>query len=174
MTRQKTELRRLNVMNRDGFVRTVGHVFEFSPWIAERTWNQHPFASLEQLHQKLVQTLQAANEEEKLKLIRAHPDLVGKMADAGNLTAESRSEQAAAGLDRLSPDDAEAFRAYNEMYRDQFGFPFIICARENKKDAILSAFPKRLKNSREKEIAAALDEIAKIARLRLIDAVQED
>ena len=174
MTRQKTELRRLNVMNRDGFVRTVGHVFELSPWIAERTWNQHPFASIEQLHQKLVQTMQAANEEEKLKLIRAHPDLVGKMADAGNLTPESRSEQAAAGLDRLSPDDVEAFRAYNEMYRDQFGFPFIICARENKKDAILSAFPKRLKNSREKEIATALDEIAKIARLRLIDSVQED
>ena len=174
MNRAKTELRRLNVMNRDGFVRVVGPVFEHSPWIAERTWNQHPFASIEQLHQKLVQTMQAANEEEKLGLIRAHPDLVGKMADAGNLTPESRSEQAAAGLDRLSPDEREAFRAYNEMYRDQFGFPFIICARENKKDAILSAFPRRLKNSREKEIAAALEEIAKIARLRLVDSVQED
>ena len=170
----KTPLRRLNVMNAHGFVRTLGHVFENSSWVAERAFQLHPFASIADLHEKLCHTLAAASEEEKLALIRAHPDLVGKMAQAGQLTPHSAAEQAAAGLDKLSPEEVESFQAYNDVYRETFGFPFVICARENKKEAILAAFPRRLKHTREREIDVAIEEICKIAHLRVLDAVSEE
>ena len=172
MIQHKTPLRKLNQMNAHGFARVVGHVFEHSPWVAERTFHLHPFKSVADVHEKLCQTMTAATDDEKLALIRAHPDLVGKIA-SGEITPESKAEQAAAGLDRLRPDEVEMFQSYNDAYQDQFSFPFIICARENKKAAILAAFPKRLKNTREKEIATALAEICKIAQLRLADAIEE-
>jgi len=173
MIPQKTPLRKLNLMNAHGFARVVGPVFEHSPWVAERAFAKHPFKSMDDLHAKLVETMKSASDTEKLALLRAHPDLVGRMAQPQQLTEESKREQAAAGLDRLSSDEREAFQTYNAAYHEQFGFPFIICAREHKKEAILTAFPKRLKNPREKETATALDEIAKIARLRLIDLIEE-
>ena len=173
MIAHKTPLKRLNMMNAHGFVRTIGHVFENSPWVAERAFHLHPFKTRDDLIDKLSQTVKSASEEEKVALIRAHPDLVGKIAQAGQLTPESRSEQAAAGLDRLSPDEIDSFQAYNDVYREQFDFPFVICARENKKDAILEAFPRRLKHNREREIQVAIEEICKIARLRVIDVVEE-
>jgi 2-oxo-4-hydroxy-4-carboxy-5-ureidoimidazoline decarboxylase len=108
-----------------------------------------------------------------MALIRAHPDLVGKLAREGKLTRESNSEQAAAGLDALSSSEIADFDRYNAEYREKFGFPFVICARENRKEAILEAFPRRLANSPETELATALAEIFKIARLRLADAVWE-
>jgi OHCU decarboxylase len=170
----KTQLRRLNMMNAHGFVRTIGPVFENSPWIAEKAFALHPFQDIADLHEKLCRTLREASDEQKLALIQAHPDLVGKMAQAGQLTPESKSEQAAAGLDRLSREEIDTFQAYNDVYREQFGFPFVICARENKKDAILAAFPLRLKHTREREIAVALEEICKIAKLRLLDLLTEE
>ena len=168
----KTPLKRLNQMNAHGFVRTIGHVFENSPWIAERAHPSHPFHSVAELHQKLCEIVNDATEDQKLALIRAHPDLVGRMAQ--QLTPESKSEQAAAGLDRLSQEDVEVFQAYNDVYKETFGFPFVICARENRKDAILAAFPRRLKHTRQREIDVAIEEICKIAHLRLLDAVAEE
>jgi len=109
-----------------------------------------------------------ASDEEKLCLIRAHPDLVGN----ATLTSESQTEQVAAGLGNLSAEEIVQFRRYNEQYRQKFGFPFVICARENKKDAILAAFPQRLKNSPQMEIETALREVFKIAELRLKDLVK--
>ena len=100
---------------------------------------------------------------------RAHPDLVGKLAREGKLTRASTAEQKAAGLTSLSADEVKQFEAYNAQYREKFGFPFVICARENKKGAILKAFPERLQNSAPQEMNTALSEIYKIARLRLID-----
>lgn len=170
----RTTLSRLNEMDESTFVATIGDVFEHSPWIAARTFPNRPFDSIASLHEKLVETIRVADESEKLSLIRAHPDLVGKMAREGGLTRESTSEQRAAGLAALSPHDVELFDGYNAAYRERFGFPFVICARENKKDAILAAFPMRLKNPREVEIDTALEEIYKIARLRLIDAIEEE
>lgn len=169
----KSTLAKLNQSDRDGFVAVCGPLFEHSPWIAERTFDRRPFASVDALHAELVKTMNAATSEEKIALIRAHPDLVGRAALAGTLTRESTGEQKAAGLGDLSADDIARFTDYNARYRDKFGFPFVICARENKKDAILAAFPVRLANDRDQEIATALAEIAKIARLRLIDAVLE-
>lgn len=168
-----TSLRKLNEMNRDDFVRICGRFFEHSPWIAERTWNRRPFTTREALHHAMCDTLAIATTDEKVGLIAAHPDLVGNAALAGTLTSESTAEQRAAGLGSLSAEEISQFSQFNSQYRKQFGFPFVICARENKKDAILSAFPIRLAHSREAEIAAALVEIEKIARLRLFDAISE-
>ena len=161
----------LDRLGRGEFVAAVGHVFEHSPWIAERAWERRPFADLEALHGALVAEMQAATAEEKLALVRAHPDLVGRAARAGTLTPSSTREQAGAGLDALSPEEIALFDRYNGEYRDRFGFPFVICARENRKESILRAFPERLRHSREQEIATALAEIAKIARFRLLDAI---
>jgi 2-oxo-4-hydroxy-4-carboxy-5-ureidoimidazoline decarboxylase len=163
---------RLNTMLRDDFVRFVGPVFEHSPWIAEAAWARRPFASMEVLHAALCEIVRAAGEEKQLALIRAHPDLVGKLALAGQLTKESTGEQASAGLDRLTAAEVELFQQNNAAYKTKFGFPFIICARLNKKEAILNGFKVRLQNSREQEIQAALGEIFKIAELRLRDLTQ--
>jgi len=163
----------LNSMTREEFVGVCGPFFEHSPWIADRAWLQRPFASADDLYEKLCAVVEAATPEEKLKLIRAHPDLVGRMARENGLTPESASEQAAAGLTSLSVDEIAVFERHNAEYTQRFGFPFVICARQNRKQAILDAFPRRLANSREEEIAAALAEIFKIARLRLADAIGE-
>ena len=169
----KESLTQLNEGDRDEFVRICGPLFEHSPWIAERTFANRPFASLDALHGALVQTMRRATIDEQVKLIASHPDLVGRLAREGKLTRESTTEQAAAGLTQLSHEETKKFERYNAEYRDKFGFPFVICARENKKEAILAAFPVRLKNTRDQEIDTALAEIAKIARLRLMDAVME-
>jgi len=159
----------LNAMDRVEFVRVVGPVFEHSPWVAARTEAQRPFSSRETLHAALVATVDKASDEEKVCLIRAHPDLIGD----DELTDSSKSEQASAGLQAATMDEAKQFREYNRQYRERFGFPFVICARLNKKEAIARAFPVRLRNSREQEIETALQEISKIAELRLKDLINE-
>ncbi len=161
----------LSAGSRDAFVGICGGFFEHSPWVAERAWESRPFASVADLHGKMCAAVREAGAEAQLALIRAHPDLVGRLAKEGRLTRDSTSEQAAAGLTALTADEVGAFERYNAAYRERFGFPFVICARENKKDAILAAFPIRLKNSAAREIATALGEIEKIARLRIEDAI---
>jgi len=165
----KLNLSQLNAFSREEFVRVVGPVFEHSPWIADETWPKRPFGNVAQLHDALCETVLAANEGKQLALIRAHPDLVGKLALTGQLTKESTGEQASAGLDRLTAEEVELFQTNNAAYKDKFSFPFVICARLNKKEAILNGFKMRLQNSREQEIQAALTEIFKIAELRLRD-----
>lgn len=163
------KLAELNAMDRVEFVRVVGPVFEHSPWVAARTENQRPFDSPHALHAALVATVARATDDEKLALIRAHPDLIG----GGDLTAASEAEQASAGLADATAEEAKQFREFNRQYRERFGFPFVICARLNKKEAIAQAFPVRLRNSREQEMQTALQEIAKIAKFRLEDLVSE-
>jgi OHCU decarboxylase len=170
---KKVALSRLNGLDRAGFTEICGPCFEGSPWIAERAWRPRPFASLDALQGALVGAMLEAAERERIALISAHPDLVGALAREGKLAAASRAEQEAAGLDRLGPEEIALFDSYNKAYREKFGFPFVICARENRKEAILSAFPSRLAHTREEEIEAALREIAAIARLRLLDRVEE-
>src|SRR5262249_38680631 len=149
--RNRYRVSELNALNREGFVVLVGPVFEHSPWIAEAAWSKRPFADLEQLRRALCETIQTAGQEKQLALIRAHPAPVGRAALAGELTSASTAEQASAGLDRLTADEVAAFQQSNRAYRDKFGFPFVICARLNKKQAILNAFPIRLEHSREEE-----------------------
>jgi allantoate deiminase len=167
------EISNLNLLTEAEFVEICGPIFEHSPWIAARACKSRPFSSISNLHETMCNVVTQSTPEERLSLINAHPDLVGHLAQQRVLTRESTREQAAAGFDTLTPDEIAAFGKYNADYRAKFGFPFIICARENKKDAILAAFPRRLLNSREKEIATALSEIYKIAQLRLADVFWE-
>ena len=113
----------------------------------------------------------ASDESQKLALIRAHPDLAGRAARAGTLTPASIREQSSGGLNQLSAEEAALFDRYNREYRERFGFPFVICARQNKKEAMLAGFERRLKNSLKQEIGTALAEIFKIAELRLHDVI---
>ena len=163
----------LNRLAPEEFVRVIGPVFEQSPWIAAEADAGRPFASIEQLRDALCEKVRAATEEKQLALIRSHPDLVGRAALAGTLTAESAREQAGAGLNQLTPAEILSFQRNNAAYWKKFGFPFVICARLNKKEAILAGFERRLPNAREQEIQTALEEIFKIAGLRLRDIVQD-
>jgi 2-oxo-4-hydroxy-4-carboxy-5-ureidoimidazoline decarboxylase len=172
MSQTTYTLAQLNSFSQEEFVRVVGPVFEHSPWIAQEVWDKRPFADLPQLHSELMAIVQKSSEEKQLKLIQAHPDLVGKMALAGSLTPESNREQASAGLSQLSAEEIASFQKNNQAYREKFGFPFVICARLNKKEAILKGFEVRLRNARAQEIQTALAEIGKIAELRLKDLVK--
>jgi 2-oxo-4-hydroxy-4-carboxy-5-ureidoimidazoline decarboxylase len=163
----------LNQLDAPEFVRVIGPVFEHSPWIAEATWAKRTFAGLPNLHRALRETVKTSGEEQQLALIRAHPDLAGKIALRGQLTKESSNEQASAGLNELSPAEIDLFQKQNAAYKNKFGFPFVICARLNQKEAILAGFELRLKNPRELEIKTALEEIFKIAELRLRDLIAD-
>jgi OHCU decarboxylase len=121
----------------------------------------------------MVAAVEGAPEDDRLSLIRAHPDLAGKAAIAGALTAESTREQSAAGLDRLTPEQYERITGLTAAYRERFGFPFVVCAREHTADSIIASAAARLGAGPAAEQRAALAEIAKIARLRLADVVQD-
>jgi 2-oxo-4-hydroxy-4-carboxy-5-ureidoimidazoline decarboxylase len=164
----------LNSCDRDMFVAAIGHLFEHSPWVADETFGRRPFRDADGLHAALCETVRSAPPERQLALIRAHPDLAGRLAKAGALTPSSAREQSAAGLDRLSASEAAEIERLNNAYTARFGFPFVICARLNAKDAILAAMRSRVGNTPEAELSTALGEIAKIARLRLNEAIAKE
>ena len=162
-------LAHLNALERAAFTGSLGHLFEHSPWVAEEAWPHRPFADASHLHAALCAAMRAAPRERQLALIRSHPDLAGRLAQQRALTAESNREQARAGLDRLGAEELAAFQALNDVYRARFGFPFIICARLNDRNAILAAMRTRSAHAPETEFETALAEIEKIAQLRLDD-----
>lgn len=153
-------------LSRDDFVARFGGLFESSPWVAESAWRPEGFADADELHGALAAAMYAAPEERRIELIRAHPEL-GERA----YTAASRSEQSGAGLDSLPAEERERLASLNAAYRERFGFPFVICVREHTRESILANADARLGNSPECEVETALAEIAKIARLRLEDAL---
>lgn len=159
---------KVNALERHEFTRVFAPLFEHSPWIAARTAGKRPFKDRADFLAALCDTVMKATDEEKLCLIRAHPDLVGNAI----LTPESGREQAGAGLGDISTEERAQFQKYNSLYKVQFGFPFVICARLNKKETMLEAFPRRLANSQVQEMDTALKEIFKIADLRLKDLVE--
>ncbi|HEX5547679.1 MAG TPA: 2-oxo-4-hydroxy-4-carboxy-5-ureidoimidazoline decarboxylase [Ktedonobacterales bacterium] len=165
-------LDRLNALDQSDFVAALGGIFEGPPWIVTEAWAARPFGDVDALYAALCRVMYAAASERKVALIQAHPDLVGRAARTGTLGAASTAEQAAAGLNDLAADEIATFERLNAEYQQRFGFPFVICARENKKESILTGFAARMRNTREQEIATALDEIAKICRLRLLDTIQ--
>jgi len=157
----------INRMSPHDFRRALGDVFERSPWIAERAWAARPFRSRAALHRTMVRVVRDASREEQLALLRAHPDLAIRAARADALSAASRVEQSSAGLDRLTDEEYARFGRLNARYREKFGFPFIIAVRKHDKTSILAAFERRLRNTVDAEIEAALAEVADITRLRL-------
>nr|WP_316655351.1 2-oxo-4-hydroxy-4-carboxy-5-ureidoimidazoline decarboxylase [uncultured Gellertiella sp.] len=156
--------------DRASFIARYGGVFEHSPFIAERAFDagliRAPLTA-SGIHAALTEKFRAASEAERLGVLRAHPDLAGKLAISGGLTEDSRKEQAGAGLDRLTPEEHARFTALNTAYVEKFGFPFIIAVRGLNRHDILAAFGTRLDNSAAEELATASAQVEKIARLRL-------
>lgn len=157
----------LNRMNAADFVVGLSGIFEHSPWVAERVVGRRPFSSLDSLHGAMVEEMWAASDEEKLKLLRAHPQLAGKEAEAGTLTAHSTNEQDSVGLTRLTPEEKARIKTLNAAYLDKHGFPFIIAVKLRTKAQIFAAFEQRIGNDRAIEFTTALSEVGRIARIRL-------
>jgi OHCU decarboxylase len=173
MITQPFSLHVLNALKREDFIQALSPLFEGPPWIVAEAWHARPFQTRAELYTTLCAIIQQAPLEKQIALLRSHPDLVGRAALAGKLSSASTSEQASAGLDKLTPAEITMFTQLNRAYWDRFDFPFIICVRENKKESILSGFATRMHHTREQEIALALQEVAKICALRLQDLVQE-
>jgi len=163
----KVALGSLDAADEATFVAALGEIYEHAPWVAQAVWRQRPFATLAALHEAMMAAVRAAPAEQRLTLIRGHPDLAGKAARAGAMTAHSQAEQASAGLERLSEPEFAQFHRLNGAYREKFGIPFIICARRHGKDSILQQFERRLQNGTAEEAETALAEIFRIAALRL-------
>ncbi|WP_417417105.1 2-oxo-4-hydroxy-4-carboxy-5-ureidoimidazoline decarboxylase [Hoeflea sp.] len=164
------------MIDRDEFVGRFGGVFEHSPWIAERAWDNGRIATPLQagpVHGALCAEFRAASHDERMGVLRAHPDLAGKLAIAGELTQESKSEQAGAGLDRLSAEEHARFTELNTRYMTGFGFPFIIAVKGHDKDSILAAFETRIGNDPETEFETACAQVEKIAGFRIASILPE-
>ncbi len=154
------------------FIEMFGDVYEHSPWVAKRAWErgaQSGCNDIEGLATLMADVVAQATDQEKMDLIRAHPDLAGKAAVRGELTVSSTSEQARAGLEECTTEEFERFQAYNTAYKEKFGFPFIKAVRNSNRHEILTGFEERLENDAETEFKTALKEIDKIAAFRLQD-----
>ncbi|MFD2205411.1 2-oxo-4-hydroxy-4-carboxy-5-ureidoimidazoline decarboxylase [Kiloniella antarctica] len=169
---QNYSLDAVNTMDTATFADVFGDIAEHSPWVAEGAGLVRPFPSREVMIDVFAHVMQTAEHEAQLALIRAHPDLAGKAALSGELTEDSKSEQAGVGLDQLSAEEFARFTDLNNRYLTRFGFPFIFAVKGATKFMILDAFEKRLNNDREVEFQTALAQIAKIIRFRLEDRVQ--
>jgi xanthine permease len=190
---EKISLSQVNHLSQNEFVEKFGRLFQGGDWIAESAWQKRPFHSLYELRRTFQDAVFDAPPERQLELIRSYPDLGRRLRSEqtsssaepaynayeimqipveGLLGPESLRDQSSAGLDRLSPEEYESFSKLNNAYRDKFGFPLVVCVRENTKETILASGKDRLENSPAQERAVALIEIAKIANLRLQDLVE--
>ena len=160
-------LESLNAADRKAFTAAIADVMELAPWVADEAFAKRPFASLAALYQAMTDAVENAGDERQRALINGHPDLAGKAAREGKLTADSTAEQAAAGLDRLSEQEFADFHRLNDAYRAKFGMPFIVCVRRHGKASIQREFARRMTNDAATERQTALSEIFRIAALRL-------
>lgn len=160
-------LAELNACDHDRFTDALGWIFEESPWVAERAWHRRPFASIADLHAAMTAVVDAAPIDERLALLRSHPDLGvrARMSDA------SVGEQRGAGLDALAADQRERLRTLNDAYRSRFGFPFILAVKGATVRDILLALERRVANDSAEEIGEAIRQVHRIAMFRLQDFV---
>jgi len=161
-----------STMDREDFVKTYGGVFEHSPWIAERTYEDSLAPANDcavGLHAAMVSRFRSAHGDERLGVLRAHPDLAGKLAAAKKLTEESTGEQASAGLNALTDEERATFTELNDQYTSKFGFPFILAVKGRSKPEILENFNGRINNDPESEFDTACAQVERIAMLRLMD-----
>jgi 2-oxo-4-hydroxy-4-carboxy-5-ureidoimidazoline decarboxylase len=165
-------LAELNASDRSGFVEAIGWVFEHSPWVAERAWEQRPFPTIERLHEAMARAVADASTAEQLALLRAHPELGVVRGQSEQISAASRLEQAGAGLDALRGDELERLRALNAAYREKFGFPFLYAVKGSTTRDVLNALERRLTSMRDAEHQEALRQVYRIARFRLEDALR--
>lgn len=164
-------LEQLNTMPPDAFEAALAGIFEHSPWVAERAARMRPFASADALYAAMCEIVGNAGAQRQLALIDAHPELAGKAAVRGELTAESTREQSGAGLAHCSQEEFDKLRRLNEAYREKFGFPFILAVRGYDRAGIIANFEARLSNAREDELRTSLEQVFRIARFRIDDLV---
>ena len=176
-THPPRRLQRPSQLQKSAFVRKFGGIFEHSAWVAERAHDLElgpAHDTAEGMQSALARIFRAANEDEKLKVLKSHPDLAGKLAQAKRLTAESKAEQASAGLDALTDEERDRFGGLNKQYTEKFGFPFIIAVKDYEKSSILKSFEHRIGNGHEEEFAEACRQVERIAFLRLRDMLESD
>ena len=164
--------KRPSTMDKTTFVETFGGVYEHSPWVAEAIWNAGitpVHDAKETLADCMAKVVERADKDTKMTLINAHPDLAGKAAVRGELTAASTTEQSGAGLGDCTSEEFEKIQAYNDAYKEKFGFPFIKAVKNSNRHEILAGFEARIGNDPDQEFKTALLEIDKIARFRLLE-----
>jgi 2-oxo-4-hydroxy-4-carboxy-5-ureidoimidazoline decarboxylase len=157
----------INVLDRAAFVAALGGVFEHSPWVAERAFDARPFANADALQAAMTRAMYGAKRDEKLALIRAHPELAGRAMVRNELTADSSEEQAGAGLAACSPDEYDRLVDLNARYNAKFGFPFILAVKGYDRAGVIREFERRVAHDAAGEFDEALAQIARIARFRL-------
>jgi 2-oxo-4-hydroxy-4-carboxy-5-ureidoimidazoline decarboxylase len=167
-TLARVELAELNALGEREFVALLGGVFERSPWVAQQAFAARPFASVDDLHKAMMSVVGAAGRQQQLALVRAHPELAGAEASAGSLTVDSSSEQARLGFTRLSREELLRMAELNRRYREKHGFPCIVALRLHATRAsVFQEMKKRVDNTTEAELQAALEQIGHITRGRL-------
>ncbi|GGD52642.1 2-oxo-4-hydroxy-4-carboxy-5-ureidoimidazoline decarboxylase [Caballeronia grimmiae] len=171
MKAMQTTLDQLNAMPADAFVTVLAGIFEHSPWVAEIAAQQRPFESIDALHAAMSKAVETAGDEKQLALINAHPELAGKAAVRGELTAESTREQSGAGLNLCTQEEFDKLQSLNAAYRQKFGFPFILAVRGYDRHGIIANFEERVNHDRAEELRTSLDQIHRIARFRLDDLI---
>ena len=162
-------------MSFEDFIELFGGVYEHSPWIAEQAFKDGLSGKDDQpvnLATRMAGIVDSSSQSEKLKLLKAHPELAGKLAIKDQLTTDSKKEQGGAGLDACSKEEFEAFQHLNSQYSEKFGFPFIIAVKGLNRSKILETFRNRINNRKEDEFHQALSEVHKIARLRILDLME--
>lgn len=164
----------INALDAQGFVEAFGDIAEESPWVAVKAHGARPFATAGDLIGAFAEALMAADDEDRLGVICAHPDLAGKLAVAGRLTQDSTAEQSSAGLDSLTDAERAEFTALNETYKARFGFPFILAVKGATKIQILESFRTRLPKDRETEFHEALQQVCRIMSFRLTDRLTSE
>jgi 2-oxo-4-hydroxy-4-carboxy-5-ureidoimidazoline decarboxylase len=164
-------LEQLNTMPEEAFVATLSGIFEHSPWVAREAAGARPFASVDALHSAMADVVARAEPARQLALINAHPELAGKAAVRGELTAESRREQSGAGLSQCTQEEFDTLQRLNRAYREKFGFPFILAVRGYDRSGVIANFEARVNNGYEEELRANLEQIDRIARFRIDDLV---
>jgi len=162
----------LNSLNFEDFISKIGNVVEHCPVLAGALWKYRPFLSLENLISKLKEIISSLPLSVQEGILRVHPDLAGRLARNGQLTKESSSEQSQANLDQLTPEEMATLADLNNSYKSKYGFPFVICARLNKKEAIIVGLQRRLNHTAETEVQNGIEEVIKICQLRLTDIVK--
>ncbi|KQP49665.1 2-oxo-4-hydroxy-4-carboxy-5-ureidoimidazoline decarboxylase [Pseudorhodoferax sp. Leaf274] len=171
-TLTRLDLAALNAMDRDRFVATLGPTFENAPWIAQAAWARRPFASLDALHTAMLDVVRQAPDDRQLAFLRGHPELAGREAQAGTMTAESVGEQGSAGLHALGREEMAEMQRLNRAYRERHGFPFIIAVRRSTKQQIFEAMRMRTARDTAAERREALALIGLITRDRIDALVQ--
>jgi 2-oxo-4-hydroxy-4-carboxy-5-ureidoimidazoline decarboxylase len=162
----------VNRMDVAAFLQAFGDVAEHSPWVAEAAAARRPFKSRDAMITAFADAVSLAPAERQRELLRAHPDLAGRAAIAGTLTADSKKEQAGAGLDALTAEEFSRFTDLNRTYRERNGIPFIFAVRGATKHDILRGFEARIGNAPDLEFRTALGQVAGIIRFRLEDRVE--